>query len=162
MTLVWEASTDDIGVCDYVIYNNQEYFDRTPLTQYSAIGLMPGTHKFEVLAQDLSGNLSQPTSLDVYLQGDEPNAPRNFRVSNIADQRITFAWSPPFADQGKVIEYKFAIVVAGIPLPVPVGLNEYVTIDDRNPSIELKVRLKCLLEGGAESPWIELVLPPRS
>ncbi|PMZ86093.1 hypothetical protein C1X61_24315 [Pseudomonas sp. FW215-T2] len=162
VTLVWEASTDDIGVCDYVIYNNQEYFDRTPLTQYSAIGLMPGTHRFEVLAQDHSGNLSQTTSLDVYLQGDEPNAPRNFRVSNIADQRITFAWSPPFADQGEVIEYKFVIVVAGMPLPVPVGLKEWITIDDRNPSTELKVRLKCLLEGGAESPWIELIVPPRS
>lgn len=71
VTLAWDASTDDIGVCDYVIYNNHEYFDRTPLTQYSAIGLMPGIHRFEVLAQDLSGNLSEPTSLDVQIEGDE-------------------------------------------------------------------------------------------
>lgn len=71
VTLAWNASTDDIGICDYVIYNNHEYFDRTPLTHYSAIGLMPGTHRFEVLAQDLSGNLSAPTSLDVHIEGDE-------------------------------------------------------------------------------------------
>ncbi|WP_390958227.1 fibronectin type III domain-containing protein [Pseudomonas moorei] len=71
VTLTWDASTDDIGVCDYVIYNNHEYFDRTPLTQYSAIGLMSGTHRFEVLAQDLSGNLSEPTSLDVQIEGNE-------------------------------------------------------------------------------------------
>ena len=70
VTLVWEASTDAIGVCDYAIYNNQEYFDRTPLTRYSAAGLMPGTHRFEVRALDLSGNLSEPTSLDVHVQGD--------------------------------------------------------------------------------------------
>jgi chitodextrinase len=69
VTLAWTASTDDIGICDYIIYNNHEYFDRTPLTQYSAIGLMPGTHRFEVLAQDLSGNLSAPTSLDVHIGG---------------------------------------------------------------------------------------------
>lgn len=70
VTLVWEASTDDMGVCDYAIYNNQEYFDRTQLTRYSATGLMPGTHRFEVRALDLSGNLSEPTSLDVHVQGD--------------------------------------------------------------------------------------------
>ncbi|VVQ07539.1 hypothetical protein PS914_04749 [Pseudomonas fluorescens] len=63
--LTWEASTDDIGICNYVIYNNHEYFDRTPLTNYSAIGLMPGTHTFEVLALDLSGNLSEPASIIV-------------------------------------------------------------------------------------------------
>ncbi|MNP37773.1 hypothetical protein D3C76_1312380 [compost metagenome] len=130
------------------------------MTTYEFIGL-PTEEKFIVEVWAVN-ELSVPSITQSVIIEPYGAAPRNFRVSSIVDQRITFAWSPPFADQGKVIEYKFAIVVAGIPLPVPVGLNEYVTIDDRNPSIELKVRLKCLLEGGGESSWIELIVPPRS
>lgn len=70
VTLTWAASTDDIGICDYVIYNNHEYFDRTPLTHYSAIGLMPGTYTFEVIALDLSGNPSEPASIIVEIKDE--------------------------------------------------------------------------------------------
>ncbi len=157
----WDNSSSP-NIVSYAISLNDAPPSLVPetMTTYEFIGL-PTEEKFIVEVWAVN-ELSVPSIIQSVIIEPYGAAPRNFRVSNIADQRITFAWSPPFADQGKVIEYKFAIVVAGIPLPVPVGLNEYVTIDDRTPSFELKARLKCLLEGGAESPWIELIVPPRS
>jgi hypothetical protein len=65
VTLVWEESTDDIGMCDYVIYNNREYFDRTPMNHYTAVDLFPGSYAFEVCALDVYGNASEPASIVV-------------------------------------------------------------------------------------------------
>ena len=65
VTLEWDESTDDIGICEYVIYNNHEYFDSTPLTQYTAVDLMPGQYTFEVCAMDLSGNASETVAISV-------------------------------------------------------------------------------------------------
>ena len=123
---------------------------------------LDNTFLIEVWAINNADACSTIETLTIEPDDNAPPAPRNFRVSNIAGQRITFAWSPPFADQGKVIDYDFRVVIAGIPVTVPVGLQEYITIDDRNPSTQLIVRLKCLLEGGRESSWIELIVPPRS
>jgi hypothetical protein len=68
--LVWEESTDDVGLHEYVIYNNCEYFDRTPLTHYKAVDLLPGTYSFEVCAMDLAGNTSEPAVLTVSIEGE--------------------------------------------------------------------------------------------
>ncbi|VVM57596.1 fibronectin type III domain-containing protein [Pseudomonas fluorescens] len=68
--LAWEESTDDVGLHEYVIYNNCEYFDRTPLTHYTAVDLLPGTYSFEVCAMDLSGNASEPAALTVSIEGE--------------------------------------------------------------------------------------------
>ncbi|KIQ59096.1 hypothetical protein RL74_12405 [Pseudomonas fluorescens] len=63
VTLSWDASTDDIGVCGYVIYNDREYFDTTPFTQYTVVDLLPGAYTFGVCALDTSGNASDPASV---------------------------------------------------------------------------------------------------
>jgi chitodextrinase len=103
VTLNWGASTDDIGLCDYVIYNNHEYFDRTPLTHYNATGLMPGTHVFEVRSLDLSGNLSGPAAKTVIIR--EPmSAPRNFRFS-YAGLILTLEWDAP-EDEAEINGYR--------------------------------------------------------
>lgn len=70
VTLAWDESTDDIGICDYVIYNNQQYFDRTPLTHYTAVDLPSGTYLFEVCALDLSGNYSVSASVRIEIEGE--------------------------------------------------------------------------------------------
>lgn len=69
VTLAWDESTDDVGVCDYVIYSNHEYFDRTPMTQYKAVDLLPGTYSFAVCAMDDSGNLSEPAVINLSIEG---------------------------------------------------------------------------------------------
>ncbi|VVO10537.1 hypothetical protein PS712_03418 [Pseudomonas fluorescens] len=96
------------------------------------------------------------------LEGVPDNPPREFRVTNVADQNITFAWAPPIRHDDKVIEYKFAVIVVGVPLPVQVGLQNEVTIPDISPTQELKVRVWCSFAGGENSIWRELILPPRS
>ncbi len=68
VTLAWEESTDDIGMCGYVICNNREYFDTTPLTHYTAVDLLPGTYAFDVCALDISGNASEPASIAVEIK----------------------------------------------------------------------------------------------
>jgi len=68
VTLLWDESTDDFGICEYVIYNNHEYYDRTPLMEYSAVDLLPGTYSFEVCAMDLSGNASNPALFTVIIE----------------------------------------------------------------------------------------------
>ncbi|MGE8149937.1 fibronectin type III domain-containing protein [Pseudomonas vancouverensis] len=70
VTLSWEASTDDVGIQEYVIYNNREYFDRTPLLQYKVDGLVEGTYRFEVCALDLSGNASEAAAVTVLVTSD--------------------------------------------------------------------------------------------
>lgn len=65
VTLEWDESTDDVSLCGYVIYNNREYFDRTPLTRYTAVDLLPGAYSFDVCALDTSGNASEPASIVV-------------------------------------------------------------------------------------------------
>ena len=69
VTLSWEPSIDDIGIHEYVIYNNHVYFDRTPLTNYTAVDLPPDIHSFEVCAMDLSGNVSAPATITVVIHG---------------------------------------------------------------------------------------------
>lgn len=65
VTLSWEKSTDDVGVHGYVICSNHDYFDETPLINYTAVDLLPGVHLFEVCALDVSGNASVPAVLTV-------------------------------------------------------------------------------------------------
>jgi len=108
-TLSWDASTDDIRVCEYVIYNNREYFDTTPLTQYVAIGLMSGTHFFEVVALDDSGNASTASSITVDIK--DPASPDNFRYRYAALRHI-LEWDPP-VDGQEVREYKIVLTGPG-------------------------------------------------
>ena len=93
----------------------------------------------------------------------EGNPPRNFRVSNIYDQRITFAWSRPFAKSGKLVAYDFVRYVVGLPVTIPIeGLQEFLTIVDSLPQLTLTVKLRCVYEGGVRSDFVELIVPPRS
>ncbi|MGE8065827.1 fibronectin type III domain-containing protein [Pseudomonas sp. NPDC089569] len=69
VTLTWEASTDDVGICEYIIYSNHQYFDSTPLTDYTAVDLLPGTYEFEVCAMDFFGNASEPAAMILRIDG---------------------------------------------------------------------------------------------
>jgi chitodextrinase len=107
VTLAWESSTDDIGVHEYVIYNNHEYFDSTPLTHYTAVNLLPGTYSFEVCALDLSGNASEPAAITVRTQGPPPSAPSNFRFTQ-PGLVPTLEWDAPI-DMEDVLRYDIVL-----------------------------------------------------
>ncbi|MBK5355869.1 fibronectin type III domain-containing protein [Pseudomonas sp. TH41] len=107
VTLIWEDSIDDIGVHEYVIYNNHEYFDSTPLTRYTAVDLLPGMYLFEVCAMDFSGNASEPAARTVHIEGQPSSAPTNFRFTQTG-LIPTLEWDAPI-DMEEVIRYDIVL-----------------------------------------------------
>jgi hypothetical protein len=107
VTLTWEDSTDDIGIYEYVIYNNHEYFDSTPLTHYTAVDLLPGTYSFEVCAMDLSGNVSEPAALTVNIEGPPSSGPTRFRFTQTG-LIPTLEWDAP-DDMEDIIRYDIVL-----------------------------------------------------
>lgn len=110
ITLSWDVSEDDVGVLEYAIYSNQEYFDSTVLTTYVAVNLLPGTYTFEVCAMDASGNVSEPASITVSVGGKLVSAPTNFRFAQATGTLPipTLQWDAP-ADMDNVIRYDIVL-----------------------------------------------------
>ncbi len=62
-TLSWNASTDNIGVTGYDIYQDGVNIATTPSTSYDVTGLTPVTqYSFYVIAKDSSGNESEASA----------------------------------------------------------------------------------------------------
>ncbi|MEL7648348.1 MAG: glycosyl hydrolase family 18 protein [Sedimentibacter sp.] len=62
VTLIWDASTDNVGVNAYSIYKDGKYLASSMTTAYTADNLETGsTYEFYVLAKDLKRNLSKPS-----------------------------------------------------------------------------------------------------
>ena len=70
VTLSWNASTDNVGITNYLVYKDNI---NTPLAElgkdvltYNVSGLSANTaYSFQVRAKDASGNLSQPATINV-------------------------------------------------------------------------------------------------
>ena len=59
VSLSWSASTDDVGVSNYVIYRNGSFIASTPATSYGDTGLVAGTsYSYAVAAIDEDDNIS--------------------------------------------------------------------------------------------------------
>lgn len=62
VTLTWSASTDNVGVAGYRIYNGTELAGTTNGLSYTVSGLQPETsYTFTVVAFDEAGNVSPPS-----------------------------------------------------------------------------------------------------
>ncbi len=58
--LLWDASTDNIGIKGYLIFQDNELISKTGETNYKVTGLRTGTrYVFYVKAADAAGNLSE-------------------------------------------------------------------------------------------------------
>jgi hypothetical protein len=61
--LNWTASTDNVGVTDYLIYRNGVEVSTSTTTSYTDTGLTAGTsYAYTVKARDLAGNVSAPSN----------------------------------------------------------------------------------------------------
>jgi chitodextrinase len=60
LNLLWTASTDAVGVTNYLIYRNGSLIDTIGnTTNYTVYGLTPSTaYNFTVYARDAAGNIS--------------------------------------------------------------------------------------------------------
>ena len=61
--LMWEASTDNVGVIDYILFRNGVEIARPSTTRYSDTGLAASTtYSYTVRARDAAGNTSAASS----------------------------------------------------------------------------------------------------
>lgn len=104
ISLAWNASTDNIGVTGYDIYQGSVLkgsVSGTTLT-YTAAGLSANTsYTFTVKAKDAAGNISSAsnalTATTAEAGGGDtqvPTAPANLNVSATTSSAVTLTWTP--------------------------------------------------------------------
>lgn len=136
LTLSWTASTDDIGVTGYDIYNGAILIGSTTTELlYNVTGLTAQTaYIFYVKAKDASGKFSSPASLDVSTSDSDntpPSAPTALSSTNITFSGFTLSWTESTDNVG-VVSYEVfrgttsCGTATGTTLAVS-GLNESTT-----------------------------------
>lgn len=96
--LSWTASTDNVGVSGYDIYQDGSLVTNVSGTTYQAIGLSANsTYSFTVRAKDAAGNESAESNVEnvTTLAPDTtaPSAPTNLVASNVTDSGASLSWT---------------------------------------------------------------------
>ncbi len=99
ISLSWSASTDNMRVSHYNIYQNKQLIGTSNTTNYTVSNLSPDTtYSFTVEAVDTSGNRS--TSSDVLTiriqagsQLPAPSMPTGLVVKGVSQNSVTLGWS---------------------------------------------------------------------
>ncbi len=98
VTLNWTASTDNVGVTGYDIYQNGIKLNTSLIisTNYNVTGLISATiYNFYVRALDVSGNVSANSNTVNLTTPDiiAPSAPSNLTATNLASTSVTLNWA---------------------------------------------------------------------
>jgi chitodextrinase len=100
ITLAWDASTDNVGVVSYGIYNGSTTLTSIPSLTYTVGGLTCGTtYTLSVDAADAAGNRSPQTSVTAATAAcptadtQAPTAPTNVVVTGATQSSITLSWN---------------------------------------------------------------------
>jgi glucose/arabinose dehydrogenase/chitodextrinase len=100
ISLAWEASTDDVGVAAYDIYNDGNKISEAAgtATSKTVTGLAPKTqYRLTVFARDAAGNVS-PSSNSITVttsptsDTQPPTAPGNLRSTGVTGSSVSLAW----------------------------------------------------------------------
>ena len=97
--LSWTASSDNIGVTGYDIYQNGSYLASSASTTFNATGLSAGTnYSFYVQAYDAAGNISSASNTVSVTTGNNadtqaPTAPTNLTASNTTETATDLNWT---------------------------------------------------------------------
>jgi chitodextrinase/uncharacterized Ntn-hydrolase superfamily protein len=97
--LSWTASTDDIGVTEYDIYEGAAVIGSSPTTSFNVTGLSPETnYSFTVVAKDAAGNESPPSNAvaittDTPPDTEPPTAPTGLSASNTTMTSTDLSWT---------------------------------------------------------------------
>ncbi|MEE4196164.1 MAG: GEVED domain-containing protein [Bacteroidales bacterium] len=98
-TLSWNASTDNVGVTGYDVYQNGNLLSSVTGTSTNVSGLSAGTtYSYYVKAKDAAGNISAASNtLDVTTDEpadtQAPTAPTNLSSSNVGETSVTLSWT---------------------------------------------------------------------
>lgn len=98
-TLSWTASTDNVGVTEYEIFQGGSSIGTVTATTASITGLTASTtYSFYVKAKDAAGNVSSASSsLSVTTatppDTEAPTVPTNLQSTNVTSSSITLSWT---------------------------------------------------------------------
>ncbi|MBU8893879.1 MAG: fibronectin type III domain-containing protein [Bacteroidales bacterium] len=95
--LDWNASTDNVGVTGYDVYQNGSVITSTANTYYNVSGLNSGaSYSYYVIAKDAVGNesdASNTANITTDTDTQAPTAPANLSSSNITSNSVALTWS---------------------------------------------------------------------
>ena len=97
--LTWSASSDNVGVTGYDVYQNGTYLSSSSSTNFNVIGLSADTnYDFYVQAYDEAGNLSNISnvvSITTNSANDTqaPSTPTNLAASNTTETTTNLSWT---------------------------------------------------------------------
>ncbi|MCX2762787.1 fibronectin type III domain-containing protein, partial [Aquimarina muelleri] len=99
LSLSWSASTDNVGVKGYDVYQGDRMITSVSGTSYSVTGLTANTtYTFRVKAKDAAGNVSDfSNTLTVTTKETRdtqaPSVPANVIASNVEETSLSLSWS---------------------------------------------------------------------
>lgn len=98
LSLTWTASSDNVGVTGYDVFQNNSKVNTSPVTttSYNITGLSAlTTYNYYVQARDAAGNISQPGNNIIITTPDTqpPSAPAGLLSSNLTAVSVTLNWS---------------------------------------------------------------------
>ena len=99
LTLSWSASTDNVGVTGYEVYQGATLKATVTSTTYAVTGLTASTaYSFTVKAKDAAGNISAAsTALNVTTVAPAdttaPSVPTSLTSSNLTSTGLTLSWT---------------------------------------------------------------------
>ena len=96
LSLSWNASTDNVGVTGYDVYQGGSFVGTTVSTTYSVTGLTVVTsYSFTVRAKDAAGNISADSNTANATTVDltAPNAPTSLASSNVTETSVDLSWN---------------------------------------------------------------------
>lgn len=109
ITLQWEASTDNVAVAGYDVYEGTNLVASSVLPSAGVINLTPNTeYQFTVSAKDASGNVSNassPLKVIIIPDTEAPIAPTSLNWSERYTNGVKLYWEAS-TDNANVVEYQ--------------------------------------------------------
>jgi chitodextrinase len=100
VSLTWTASTDNVGVTGYRIFDGATQVGTSATTSFTATGLAPSsTHTYTVRAVDAATNVSNPsnavtvTTDPPVVDTTPPTAPTNLAVASKTSTSVSLSWT---------------------------------------------------------------------
>jgi len=97
--LTWNASTDNVGVTGYDVYQDGSLYSTVTGTAVAVSGLTASTtYSFYVVAKDAAGNISSASNTinattDEAVDTQAPTAPSSLSASNITETSVDLSWN---------------------------------------------------------------------